>query len=417
MANSKEKTKTDSVVDTKNNKKKSRFLTTFICIFLGVVVIFAATMGLMIGVRNARAYVRYENVTMDEGVVNFFSSRFKDLYLDRTVSGRDSEEFWASDAGEGVTHGEKLEEEFRGYLAEIAVANRLFYRYSKLTVADEECISRSVKWLVDFRAGGSINKFNEMVSEYGFDYDDFVTATEMLYKAEKAKAVIYGVRGENLAADTESTQCMDYLNNYTHVALVFISTQYRNEWNSAGTSYEQVRLNYVERAEREAQIEEISLLINNYMEGVGDRYITTDDFERFLGGYECDPAMKEIGYYFRPGTEGTEAFSERFLPVVERALEMEVGDYARVDLNVAPLDGDNGFVGSCFIYKYDVQWGAWLDEDNPFLSDFLPLAADYYYAESLDILGKEVLFTQNYKNKTSCVSAPRNNDYCVRTWR
>lgn len=417
MVKNKVNTKTDSTKNTNNTKKKSRFLTTFICIFVGIVLVVAAVMAVMIGVRNARAFVRYDNVTMDEGVVNFFSSRFKDLYLDGIVGGKDTEEFWSSECEEGVTHGERLSEQFERYLSDIAVANRLFYRYSSLSIADEECIARSVKWVLDLRAGGSVSEFNKAVSDYGFDYDDFVVGTEMLYKAEKAQAVIYGANGENLAADTESTQCMDYLSNYAHVALVFISTEYKNELNTTTGRYEQVLIGNAERAARLEKIAEIDTLITNYMEGTGDRYITTDDFERYLGSYECDPDMKEIGYYLRRGTEYTEQFYERFAPVVDKALEMEIGDYARVDLNVPSVDGDNGFVGTCFIYRYDAQWGAWLNEDNLFLSDFLSLASDYYYSESLEILGDEVIFTDRFREQTSAVDAPRNKDFYVKTWR
>jgi len=399
-------------------KKKSRFLTTFICIFLGIIIVFGAVMGIMIGVRNARSLVRYDNVVMEEGVINFFSSRFKDMYLDSVSGSSDTEQFWESDGEGGKTHGELLSEKFDSYISDIMVANRLFYRFSTLTIADEECIAESVDWVIKLYAGGSVEEFNRLTVPYGFSYGNFVTATEMLYRAEKAKAVIYGASGENLGADTESERCYEYLNeNYTHAALVFIGTEYKNEWNSETGRYDKVLIGEAELEERLDKIERIDTLINNFMNGSGDEWISTDDFERLLGSYESDPEMKEKGYYFRRGTEYTEMFYERFAPVVDRALEMEVGDYARVDLNVPPEDGDYGFVGTCFIYKYNVQWGAWLDGDNLFLSDFLPLAADYYFSLDLETLGEEVVFTDAYRKTVNVLTSPRNDDYYVKTWR
>ena len=416
MVKDKINVKADKNASSAEKKKKSRFLTTFICIFLGVVIVLGGVMGVMIGVRNARALVRYDNVTMDEGVVNYFASRLKDLYLDRITPSADNDAFWSTDAGEGKTHGEILREQFHTYISDIAVANRLFYKYSSLTIADEECIAKSVDWFMRLHAGGSVATFNNLAQPYGFDYDDFVKATEMQYKAEKAKLVIYGASGENLGADTESDRCYTYLQKYSHVALVFIGTEYKNVWNGETGKLDKELIGEAELDERHELIDRIDTLITNLMEDNEGDWMSTDYFESLLGSYESDPDMKECGYYFRRGTEYTEIFYERFAPVVDKALEMEIGEYARVDLNVEPEGGDYGFVGTCFIYKYEPQWGAWLDKDNLFLSDFLPLASNYYYTEDLKEFSEDVIFSEAFK-LIDPLATPRNDRYYVAEWR
>ncbi len=403
----------------RSKRKKISFLTTFVCIFVGVAIIFGAAMGIMIGVRNARAVAIYEGVTMDEGVANFFASRYKIEYIgtlrDRGIDAYDTEAFFSSKADDGKSYGEHFLSEFRQYLAWIMAANRIYAKYSTLDSDDRSCIAESIKATVKYRAGGSEDKFNEIAEKYGFDYNDFVTATEMLYKAEYAQLILYGKGGENLKNYSDLTE--EYLEQYTHVSLAFVSTDtYIYQDPDTGIS-ERVPLTPEARAEREVHIAEVVELINNKKAQNGGPEISEQTIKDLQSRYDSDKDMNAIGYYFKPGAEKTAEFSEKFAAVIDKAYEMQIGEYEKVDLAVPSDDGDGyDFVGVCFIYKSECSPLAYRNTDNVFFSDFYSDASDYFYDKTLSELAGEVEFTRVYDDFVRPLSIPQNYELFITKW-
>ena len=115
-----------------NKTKKSRFLTSFICIFVGVVLVFGIVMGVIIAINNSHAVVRSGSLTMEEGVVNYFASTFKITYIAGLKSSgvkgvKDDPDFWAATSDDGNTAwGDRLRAEFREYLSELMAANTIY---------------------------------------------------------------------------------------------------------------------------------------------------------------------------------------------------------------------------------------------------------------------------------------------------
>ena len=397
-------------------QKKSNVLTIFICIFVGVAIIFGAVLGIMIGVKNARAVAIYEGITVDEGVANFFASRFKIEYIgalkDAGVMASDTETFFKKKADDGRSYAEHFEEGFKEYLASILVANRIFAKYSTLSSSDRACINESVKAIVKYRADGSEEKFNEKAGKYGFDYEDFLIAAEMLYKAEYAKLVLYGKEGENLKNFGEL--CEEYLEKYTHVSLAFISIDSSIYTDPNTGISERLPLTESERAAREAHIAEVTEMLNNKYNQTGGPEISEDTIKILQESYDSDKDMNAVGYYFRSGAEKTVEFSEKFAPVVEKAYEMSIGDYARVDLTVQDGDAEYDFV--CFIYKSECAFGAYRNEDNVFFSDFYSDAADYFYEDALSELVGGVEFTRVYDEIMNPLGIPQNYELFITNW-
>ncbi len=403
----------NSATTDKNAKSavQNRFLTRFVCIFLAVVLVFGGAMAVMVGIREARAVVKYENVSMDEGVTKFFISRFKTIYLaslnSEGVSARDTKSFWASLDSEGVSYGERFQTEAKSYLASIVAANRIFKTYSALSADDKSCISKTVAEVLNYMADGSVEKFNKIADPYGFDYGDFERATEMLYCAEKASMVIYGTDGSNLSSSPEL--CAEYLNMYSHVHLAFVRTETKlviTEDESGKLTEQIYALTAEEKAERAARIEEITTLIENRKAGNDEPWISLSTFEHLQKSYDSDPEMLDTGYYFKENATYTAEFREEFSAVVDKAYEMKIGEYARVDLPI----------GVCFIYRDEPDALAYADSSNVFLSDFYQDGADYFYAEALLELSKSVEFKALYDKQIDPVSIPKNTELYVRSW-
>ena len=400
-----------SVVETKAKKEKKGFLTRFVCIFLAIVLVFGGAMAIMIGIRESRAVIKYDNVYMSEGVTRFFVSRFKTIYLaslnGEGISAKDTATFWAQKDSEGVSYGDRFADELKDYLASIVAANRIFKAYGNLTSDDKDCITKSAAEVLKYKANGSVDEFNSMSSKYGFDYSDFEKATEMLYCAEKASMMIYGTDGKNLSSSPEL--CAEYLESYSHVHLAFVRTETKLviTENENGTSTEQILpLTEEEKLARSSLIAKITEMINNRNEENSGVWISTTAFEELQKNYDSDPAMLDTGYYFKSTAAATVEFAEEFASVVERSYGMEIGEYARVDLPI----------GVCFIYKDEPDAFAYLDNSNVFLSDFYSDGADYFYAQTLIEFSQSVVFTALYSERIDPIGIPKNSDLYVRGW-
>ena len=159
-----------SVLYKKKEKKKGLFSSLFSTVPLAIVTVtvavvlilaigFGATFGTIAIVKSATAVVRYGSITMDEGVANYFVSRFKATYITSvqkegfSMAG-DYEDFWNSEYSAGLTHGERFEMEAKDYLKQLIVAARVFDSKASLTKEDKEIIKKTYTDVLEYQAGG-----------------------------------------------------------------------------------------------------------------------------------------------------------------------------------------------------------------------------------------------------------------------
>lgn len=395
--------------------KRNRILLIIICIFLAILVAVGGTLGIISAVNNARAVVKYEGVRVEEGAARYLASYYKYLYKVSLASDgitvRDTESFWASEAKDGKTHGEMLSEGFRDYLSSIIVANKLFLDYAKYTKEDKSRVKATTEEILLYsEANGSLDEFNRIAESYGFDYDDFLSAAELLYKAALAELTIYGLSGSNLK--NFPSECEKYLSEYSHVALMFFRTEETFLLNEAGErTYDDegnARMRPLTDAEILAVNEKIAFLdlaIERYKNDENGQ-ITPETFELYLDGSDSDPDMKSVGYYFHPDAERTAEFASVFPEVVDAALDMELNEYKKVECSI----------GVCYIYKYGVTSGAYTDDDNVFFSDFYSDAADALFAEALETFAEDVEFTEKFDG-INIVEIPMNSKFYIKSWK
>ena len=385
--------KTQKVKDAKLNKKKALII--FVSAFIAVAVIFGAVMGIVSAVKEANAVFSFDGVIMDEDVASFFIGRFKTKYIhDLRASGytnaENTEKFWNSAYDKDRTHGDIMISLAERQLKQIVVNNYLFDRYSSLTDEDEALIEKAISETLEYHTGGSMDEFQSLAATYGFDYDSYCEAVEMLYKSDRAFAAIYGQDGTAMKNDTSA--CAKYLSEYSHVSLIFIRTEDKLiTFDDGSTAVHS--LDADERAKRLDTIEKIRTAIEAKENGT-DGQITPTAFAEYLSTYgEGDKNYDSMGHYFHEDSDFTKEYATQFPEVTEKALSMAVGEYAEVAVDFINRENPNAksSPGVCFIYKSSPASGAYAESTlKRCFSDFYSDAATALYVDTSEILCRDM---------------------------
>lgn len=377
--------------------KLTRLVLILLAAAIFLAVGFGASIGIIDAIDNSRALIRLEGVKLRDGEVRYLASIYKATYIGalRTagVSGaKDTDVFWSTEAADGKTYGEKLQTGFSEYLRGMVAASRIYYQYSNYNAADRATVDGAVRDRLDHTAGGSVERFNEMSEKYGFSYDDFASAAAFIYRAERAKTVIYGEGGTSLAAMPE--ECAEYLAEYTRVKVMFV--RHYDRLNDKG---ETVSLTDEEIAAKAEKIDSIREYIEN-ANADRDNAMSPDAFNTFLRDTtfsDSDEAFFDTGYYLHPSAEQTGYFAEAFPKVYEAAMQLSVGRFAEAEWES----------GTAFIYRLDVAEGAYRNTDNVMFSDFYSDLSGLLYPEMLSEVGKSAEFTELFDG-VSVVDIPSN---------
>lgn len=354
-------------------KSKKVFLI-FTAIFLGVVLLAGIVIGTISAIKESRSVMSYKGIYMYEGVANYIAASykysFKATLTKLGINGADTESFWSRDAGGGKTLGDVLEENTDRYLKSVLVGSYMFDRNTKLTKNDKEVIENSISQVLEHKASGDVDKFNELAAPMGFDFDDFERAAELLYKYEMAQTVIFGYDAAALETGLFNAQCDEYYKeNYSRVRLLVIRTD--GEWATDPETGKEVLDEYdeAEKAEALAKIQDIR-------EKIADgRMNETAFIWHIQNEYPTDQVNDEKGYYFSASSAYSQNFAaEGALAVVRLALSSDVGEYSECELDI----------GTCFIYKCELEEGAYASYVlERFFEDFYINAAPTIYADSL----------------------------------
>lgn len=391
----------------KNTGERRSFIFPVIILLISVALIFGAILGTVTAVKEARAVISYEGVRIKEGELNYLLSSYKyDFLSELNRSGvvwvEDTPEFFERvDADSGKTYGELLSRGAEEYVRAIAVGTYLFDRYSQLTAEDKREIRRAVEEKTSFVAGGDSSRFDLLGEKYGFDTDDAVGALTMIWKARVARSLIYGEDGSVLTLASYSEQREDFLNEYSHVRLLFVSTKHKYVLGDDG-NYVEVDLDPDGQAEAVADIEHIRGLIEGYKTNSGSQ-MSPVAFKNYESKYLFIPDYIDGGYYFYSESQYSLDFEEKYPGVVKTALDLEVGEYGEVEWEE----------GICFIYKYAPDSGAYsLTVNEDFFLDFYSLASIYFYEQSLAALSPDVKVKEKY-SLIDLIALPYNEElYC-----
>lgn len=393
------------------NKTKNP-LVIIIAIFVAIAIILGITLGIISLVKSRRAVVSYGSLSIDEGEAKFFISRYKVQFIKDMralgIDAEDSPEFFATAAEDGVTYGEKFNTGALGYLKEVVVAAYLFDRYASFGKDEKDTVKLGVAEALDYLCGGDKDKFAAECEKYGFNAGDFADAAELLYKSAMAFNAIYGSDGSSVAGAADV--CESYLDEYSHVKLLFIRTEEKLEYGDDGHPIF-TELTDEERAERLALVESVSAAIEAIKTG-GDGQMNANAFNNLIqtkgdGAEEYDT----LGYYFHKDAASSGEFADAFPTVVEAALNMEIGEYRKVETHEDDEIAHKGFEGYCFLYRCETTANAYANEElSAWFSDFYMDAALKSFTATLSELSADVKVGRTFDSLTP-TAIPMNTSF------
>ena len=413
----KPKTKPKTAVKAKGKEKpklsseerSKRLFKRFICTFLAILLLAGAIFGGIAVVRNYNAVIKYNGIYVNEGVANYLTSSYKYdfmVYVSNTgVECYDSDYFWLSEAEEGKTWGDVLTESAEQYVKKIVVGAYLFDKNTSLSSSDRDVIDQAVDEVLEYKADGDVDKFNEMSDAMGFTFKDFKKAAELLYKAEMAEKVIFGYDGSALSGGDFAPECQEYFEtNYSRVKLLFIRTDGELGYDEEVGKVVISEYDETTRDKVVADIEDIRTYIYNLQNEIVGEQMTESAFNFYINRYPTtSEANDRRGYYFSDSSSYSLEFAEDAPEIVRLALTMKEGEYAEVELDF----------GVCFIYKCPVESSAYLSlELTHFFEDFYANASSYIYDISVDSYLSEVTVKDKY-DADSVVSRPYNYELSV----
>lgn len=381
----------------------------FSAAFLSLVLIVGIIFGAVGIVRSSGSVMKYKGTYLKGGAANYLSASFKYEFMrSLTKSGvtcYDSESFWQSEAQSGKTWGEILCENTEKYLKRVMVGSYLFDKNTRLTRDDKSVIEKAVDEVLEFRADGDKDKFNELAKDMGFDFRDFKIAAEMLYKYEMAKTVIFGYDGAALESIGFTAECNEYFNSaYSRVKLLFIRTE--GEYATDPETGREVFSEYTEdeKAKIQADIAYIRELIYNAENLTGEERMSEAAFDWYINEHKTNTVNDTEGYYFSNESAYSAQFATDAPEVVRLALSMDKGHYAECEVDI----------GVCFIYKCELEDGAYSRIALAhFFEDFYKNASDFVYSRALDVYLESVTVKKGY-DSYSVITRPYNFELAVK---
>ena len=391
--------------------RSKRIFIIFTAAFLGCIIFAGIIFGAVGIAKNSSSVMRYKGVYVSDGVASYITSSFKYDFMSALnrngVDCYDSSYFWQSETDDGQKWGDVLAENTEKYLRQVVVGSYLFDKNTRLTKDDKAVIEKAINEVLDYRADGDVNTFNEMAKDMGFTYRDFKLAAEMLYKYSMAQTVIFGYDGTALSSGLFSAECNAYYESaYSRVKLMFIRTE--GDYAIDPETGKQVYSEFDDdkKAKMQDWIERIRTLIYNTENELEAEWIDEDIFDYYVKEVfgDWNPAVNRGGYYFSPDSSYSRQFANDAYDVVSLALSMKEGDYAECEVDI----------GVCFIYKCDLEENAYKNTElEHFFGDFYSCASSYVYSKSVDVYLDDVTVKSRY-NRSAVISIPYNSDLTVK---
>ncbi len=253
--------------------------------------------------------LEYEGVKIPSDIYRYWLSSFKYYFVSQFEDITDTAECWNSDAGNGTTVGEYVEEYTLQYAKSVVCALKLFEEYSlKLDDAETDRIDESIDEMIYYKYGDSKAEFNKaLMSTYGITVKSLRKAFVMEAKVNAVEEYLFGENGKE--KPTISDYEKYYKEHYMRLGVIMVNTAFEYTLDSEGNavldengdpvkrifSEEEV----TEKKEKVAQAlikarngEDFMSLVSSYSElKVENRqngfYLCSEDYETLVkGGYD-----------------------------------------------------------------------------------------------------------------------------------
>ena len=406
--------------------KTRKLVIIFVSAVLSLVLLLGIVLGTVAIVKNASYAVKLESVGMTEGVANYFVTLFKDSYIRQLkssgVEAADTAAFWASPyINEQVstsTQGDYLKLYVENNVKKILADNYLFDKYLTLSSEAKNDIAMTVREILYTKAANSRSQFDSDAELYGFDYDDFKTAVEMLYKSSAVTKGVFGSNGQNLVGLTdycdEFFMGSDDFVGYTRAKVVFVRTEDTFKLDENGNRIKESTtdadgkliqvdvtrpLTKEEKEAREKHISVFEACIDGFKNDTVPKSTFDEEAEKVYAYGENDSVGYD-GYYFCRGNFFTNEFSTAYSDVVEKATRLSVGEVGVVEYTKESegYDERNGFVGKVYIYRVENETRAYENVTSPFFTDFYRVASYALTLRMADENMEKATFRDRWQN-------------------
>ena len=369
-----------NVISSKDKTKRIVIIT--VSALVGLAILIGAVLGIVLAVQNASYAVVKDGVGITEGVANYLAAYFKSDYkalLQKQLQGTgvtvtDTEAFWSQKIHPDVatTYGDYLKLYVEDAVKSLVCANVIFNASAKLDYEDRAEIAVATEEILNYHADGKKDVFNAECEKYGFNYDDFVTASELLYKGAMLKSKLFGASSEKVTLYTD--ECTEFFSDYRRVKLLYIRTDKKISYingeaqlNEDGTyKLDDIEPGSGEYQERMNDIEKL--------QGIIDGEYDYALFDELWQKYEKENNKELYGCYLYEESKFTQTLGNKYKSVVDTALSLNSNEIARVDDSSS--DDNNSFIGSVFVYCVPNESGAYSKTDDyGYFEDFKSLAA------------------------------------------
>ena len=396
-------------------KRSTLFYVILITLLLALT--FTAVFGTIAAVRASRAVMRYEGVTVTEGMYNYFASYCKTDFIrslrEQGINASDTSAFFSKTSEGGSTYGADFLAYCESYVRAVLASAHAFDLLVTLTADERASIREGVDQLVTYRADGNRGRFEELVQPYGFTYRDMINAATLQYKANRVFSVLYGQGGSLLKQDSGTAAASYYEESFVRVELLMIRTETKFVTDEQGNRIpngdgtdKTVALTPTEVAERTEDIARLDAALEALANGT-EPFMTPEMIRAHIKkygelgeGYPYD----ETGWYLAEGAAFTDELATRYPEIVNIALSAEIGSFTRVACDF----------GVCYVYKTPLSANAYKDDAlAAFFSDFYVDAATRLHTEQVRLWSEDVVKTRRF-DSLDPLAVPKNTDFLVR---
>ncbi len=227
-----------------------------LCLLLAVFSLLGAFSGC--GVIKGDTVMSYGDYKITEAMYSYWMSRYKTLFL--YSWGKDTEDFWSTEVGDGQTYESFVMDYINGYAKQVLIAMKLFDDYGlKFSDSLVSSIDEHVEGLIETYGGKA--QLEDVLGEYGLN----IKTLKTIYYAENKLTVVneyfFGEGGSKAVTDNDREKY--YKENYYCAEWIYIYTESEPQRGEDGGyitdttgSYIMDKLDEAEKAEKQARLNE-----------------------------------------------------------------------------------------------------------------------------------------------------------------
>lgn len=316
--------------------------------------------------------LEYGDIIVTSRMYEYWAAHYKAVFMRSYAGISDTDEFWDSEATDGMTAEEYLSVVLLENVKKNVAGAWLFdYMGLKFTSDMKKEVKEGIDDLCKNLADGKKRTFNEYLSQFGINDDILYDIYVMDAKVSYCYNYLFGESGIAEISDNDRKKFLD--DNYSHIQHLYINNKYKYVLDENGNYTYDENGKVVTKDLTSDEIAEKEKAIATVEEGLN----SGASFEELWEEYSEDKSY-EKGYYISSDT--------KFITdVVTAAFKIKVGEWTKVETQY----------GVHFIKRYAMDEAPWNDKAyTDFFLDFEDKLKEYLFTKMLgDVTDKITVYT------------------------